>query len=236
MPRILEAQNIMAGYNGREVLKDVSLRIGEAERILVTGPNGCGKTTLLRVLAGILRQRTGHISLKGVDISATSCYERCRLGIGYLMQTRNVFPSLTIEENLRLGGWASKEKYEIRREQILELFPFLKEKFNFRAGLLSGGQRQSLAIAMVLMRHIEVLLLDEPTAGLSPNAAGQVLEALQSIDKKSCWSVIIVEHNLRRIMPWVSRLVVMDQGSIVTEEAANLVAVDNKLQELFFRK
>jgi ABC-type branched-subunit amino acid transport system ATPase component len=235
MSAIIAAQGLVAGYKGRRVLNGVSLRADPAEIILLIGPNGCGKTTLLKVLAGVLEPEEGHVFLRGEDVSRTMEYQRARMRLGYLTQTRNTFPSLTVDENLRLSFWRQGGDYSEKRDSILSLFPMLKSILDRRAGLLSGGERQALAISMVLMRPVDILLLDEPTAGLSPLAAASILTAIREAHLKTKFSVVIVEHNLGLVHRWVSRVLVMAEGRIAAEEHNPSVLLDpNKLQEYYF--
>lgn len=235
MERLLSAQDIRAGYQDRSVLHGISLQAAEGEQVLLIGPNGCGKTTLLKVLAGALRPQSGRVFFKGKDVSHTPVYCRIREGLGFLMQTRNIFPSLTVEENFHLSYWDWDGDYAKRREWILRLFPMLKDKLERRAGLLSGGERQALAISMVLMRPVNLLLLDEPTAGLSPKAAAAILEALHEAQKTAGFTSIMVEHNLRLVHQWVSRVLVMNQGRIVVEQSNPSALLNHEtLQRYYF--
>jgi ABC-type branched-subunit amino acid transport system ATPase component len=218
MRPILTLENIYAGYGNLTVLKDISLDIDRGEKILIIGPNGCGKTTLLQIVSGVLKLQRGKVILKENDITSHSAVDRTSYGLGYLMQTRNIFPSLTVEENFHISCWQNDKRYNDRSEWLLNIFPMLKEKFRFRAGFLSGGERQALAICIVLMRPVDLLLLDEPTAGLSPKAACMILEALQKAQEEDLFTCVTVEHNLRLIYKWVSRVLVMNQGTIVANE------------------
>ncbi|MCK5230153.1 MAG: ATP-binding cassette domain-containing protein, partial [Desulfobulbaceae bacterium] len=143
---------------------------------------------------------------------------RIRMGMGYLKQTRNTFSGLSVQENLNLSSRRQSYGVTARLDWILEIFPFLKDKLNRRAGLLSGGERQALAIGMVLMRKADILLIDEPTAGLAPKAALMILEAIHRARESEKFPYIIVEHNLRIVHPWVSRALILNQGRIVGEE------------------
>ncbi len=235
MEPILSAQGIVAGYRERKVLHKVSLDMLPGESVLLIGPNGCGKTTLLKVLAGVLRPEQGRVLLKGTDISRVFDDRRALLGFGYLMQTQSIFPSLTVDENLHLSFWHRNGNFKDQREYILSAFPMLKPMLARRAGVLSGGERQALAIGMVLMRDVDVLLLDEPTAGLSPKAAATILQAVHDVKVKMALSTVIVEHNLRLVHEWVSRVLVMNQGRIVAEERDPSVLLDHeRLQEYYF--
>ena len=182
---LLKTENIFAGYGKREVLFGVDVKIDEGSSVLLMGPNGSGKSTFIKVIVGLLKPYKGKIFFKGEDISSLSVEKRINMGIGYLKQDRNIFPALTVRENLELGGYGlDSQGIKEGIERIFTYFPFLKEKLNIRAGLLSGGERQALAIGMVLMKRKEILLLDEPTAGLSPVAARKILESIMNIKEK----------------------------------------------------
>lgn len=236
MAAILKAEHIQAGYGSRRVIHNLSFAMQKGDRLLLVGPNGCGKTTLLKVLAGALLQDSGKIFLHNTDITALPIHRRMTQGLGYLMQTRNIFPSLTVDENLHLSFWHGDGRYGIRRDWILDVFPMLRDKLARRAGLLSGGERQALAVGMVLMRPVDLLLLDEPTAGLSPKAAASILEAIHCAQQAVGFTSILVEHNLRLVHPWVSRVMVMSEGRIVVEEDDPAALLEHdKLQRYYFR-
>lgn len=206
MSELLKIEKLSCGYGERPVLSDVSLCVGAGESVLVAGPNGCGKSTLLKAIAGILPIAGGEISFEGQSLGALSTEERVRSGIGYLRQSDNVFPGATVEENLMLAGLTlPKAVYEKAREEMLELFDFLKGKLKARAGALSGGQRQALALAMVFMRPQKLYLLDEPTAGLSPKAAEEIIGKVRAFARRDrAPAILIVEHRLE-LMGWVSK-------------------------------
>nr|VFJ43308.1 MAG: branched-chain amino acid transport system ATP-binding protein [Candidatus Kentron sp. FM]VFJ43945.1 MAG: branched-chain amino acid transport system ATP-binding protein [Candidatus Kentron sp. FM]VFK06043.1 MAG: branched-chain amino acid transport system ATP-binding protein [Candidatus Kentron sp. FM] len=232
----LTAEGIDAGYDNRHVIHEVSFAVEEGEQLLLTGPNGCGKTTLLKVLAGALRQKSGRIFVHGDDLSAVPLHRRILRGLGYLMQTRNIFPSLSVNENLHLGFWHGDGRYGERLDWILDVFPMLRDKLDRRAGLLSGGERQALAIGMVLMRPVDLLLLDEPTAGLSPKAAEDILAAIYRARQAIGFTGILVEHNLGLVHPWISRVLVMNQGRIVADKVSPTALLDHKqLQGYYFQ-
>jgi len=232
---IISASSLSAGYKERPVLHDISFSINKGEKVVLIGPNGCGKTTLLKVITGTIRSQSGDVIFQGEKLLHTATHIRILRGIGYLMQTNNIFPSLTVEENLHLSFWYGNGKFAERREWILHIFPMLKDYLKRRAGLLSGGERQALAIGMVLMRPVELLLLDEPTAGLSPKAAATILEALHTAQQESTFTSIMVEHNLRIVQPWSSRVLVMNQGRIVEDSHDPDILLDaQKLQRFYF--
>lgn len=234
MSLMLEAKNVTAGYSNRQVLYDVSLHVEKRERLLLIGPNGSGKSTLLKVLAGVLYPETGTVALKGKDVTKCPTDTRIRMGMGYLKQTRNTFSGLSVEENLNLSSHKQSHGVSARLNWILEIFPFLKDKLDRRAGLLSGGERQALAIGMVLMRKSDILLIDEPTAGLAPKAARMILEAIHRARESEKFSYIIVEHNLKIIQPWVSRALILNQGRIIGEEKEVSHLLDRETLEKYY--
>jgi len=232
---ILSLASIFAGYRDRPVLHNVSFAVGQNERAAMIGPNGCGKTTLLKVVAGALRPTGGQVMFHAKDIVHTPGHQRIRMGMGYLMQTRNIFPSLSVEENLHMSFWHGDGAFAARRDWVLSVFPMLRDRLQCRAGFLSGGERQALAIGMVLIRPVELLLLDEPTAGLSPKAAIEILEALHRAQAEERFSCVMVEHNLRLIQPWVTRVLVMQQGRVVADrDDPSILLNQEQLQRFYF--
>ncbi|MDH4317451.1 MAG: ATP-binding cassette domain-containing protein [Desulfobulbaceae bacterium] len=235
MEPILSAEHVDGGYRDRKVLHDITFSVGEGERVLVIGPNGCGKTTLLKILVGALSADHGSVRFKGLDITKIPQHLRMQRGIGYLMQTRNVFPSLSVNENLHLSYWHGNGDFRAQRDRLLHVFPMLKDRLSSRAGILSGGERQALAVCMVMMRPVTLLLLDEPTAGLAPKAAEDILRAIHEAQETFGFTTVIVEHNLRMVHRWVSRVVVMKQGRIAGEENDPSSLLDHdRLQGYYF--
>jgi branched-chain amino acid transport system ATP-binding protein len=214
---VLELSGLTAGYRERSVLKDVSLALSPGDSVALIGPNGCGKSTLFRVIAGLLRPSAGSMRLAGTDLAPLSPDARARLGLGYLKQTANVFTSLSVRDNLLLaaevGGGGQPPRGRLQAMEAA--FPDLRQRSRQRAGLLSGGQRQALAIAMVLSRQPAVLLLDEPIAGLSPAAGQHLLATLRDLGKQEGFALLIVEHRLRQLQPFIDRVLVMREGSLV---------------------
>lgn len=236
MEVLLSAENLVAGYQKRPVVQDVSFRVRTGERVLLIGPNGSGKTTLLRILAGTLRPWKGRLVFRDRDLARIPEHLRVHHGLGYLMQTHNIFPSLTVAENLQLAFWHGEKRRDRRREWLLSILPGLRDQLKRRAGLLSGGQRQALAIGMVLARPCKLLLLDEPTAGLDPRAASEILNALREAQETIGFAAVIVEHNLRLVHSWVSRVAVMNQGRLVAEDDDPSVLLDQeRLQTYYFQ-
>jgi ABC-type branched-subunit amino acid transport system ATPase component len=206
----LEICGLSAGYGGRPVLDGVSLTLAQGERLALIGPNGCGKSTLLRAVTAEVVESGGSIRHLGIEIGHMETDEIVRRGVAYLRQTRNIFTGLSVGENLDLASWGDG----VDRKAVLASFPVLSDRERVRAGLLSGGERQALAIAMVLMRNVSLLLLDEPIAGLSPKNAAMILEGISKLQRQSGFATIVVEHRLRLIRPHVQRVVIMVRGII----------------------
>lgn len=233
---ILKVENVVCGYDERPVLNGISLYLSPGETILLAGPNGCGKSTLLKAIVGALPLTSGHIFFDNDEFKSISTERRINAGIGYLRQTANIFPSLTSKENLELSGLAmSKRELSEKIDEVLENFNFLKDVLGKRAGTLSGGQRQALAIAMVLLHPRTLYLLDEPTAGLSPKAASDIIEQIKNfaLNGKKC-TVLMVEHRLE-LLDWVSRAYILLQGKIKAETTDASKFLDAKwLAEHYF--
>ena len=212
---LLEIRNLSCGYGERPVLNDVSLSVQEGDVVLLAGPNGCGKSTLLKATIGALPLTTGEVVFSGVSLVGKSVEGRVHTGIGYLRQTDNIFPNQTVEENLQLAGMSlPKTEYATARNEMLALFEFLVPKLTQRAGSHSGGQRQALALAMVFLRPQRLYLLDEPSAGLAPKAAQDIIERVRCFAKDdSMRAILMVEHRLD-LLSWIDRAVFLSQGQI----------------------
>ena len=215
---LLEVKNLSCGYGDRPVLNGVNLSVREGEAVLLAGPNGCGKSTFLKAVIGALPLTDGEVAFDGESLAGKSVEERVRLGIGYLRQTDNIFPGQTVEENLMLAGMSlAKTEYAVARDGMLELFDFLKPKLGQRAGSLSGGQRQALALGRVFIRPQRLYLLDEPTAGLSPKAAQDIMERVHRFAKDGAnRAILMVEHRLD-LLAWIDRAVFLSQGRVKSE-------------------
>ncbi len=218
MSDLLKIDHLSCGYGERPVLNDVSLTVREGDAVLIAGPNGCGKSTLLKATVGALPLTAGDIALGGESLTGKSVEERVRLGLGYLRQTDNIFPGQTVEENLQLAGMSlPKTAYAAARDEMLALFDFLVPKLGQRAGSLSGGQRQALALAMVFMRPQRLYLLDEPSAGLSPKSAQDIIERVRRFAKEDAKrAIVMVEHRLD-LLSWIDRAVFLSQGQVKAE-------------------
>ncbi|MBQ7732176.1 MAG: ATP-binding cassette domain-containing protein [Lentisphaeria bacterium] len=212
---LLELDRTHCGYGTRPVLTGVSLAVNSGESVLLAGPNGCGKSTLLKAVIGLLPLTSGTIRFQGKDIAQLSTAMRVNAGIGYLRQTGNIFPGLTVHENLKIAGLTMRRnEFKDSLCRVLEVFDLLRPHMNKRSGALSGGQRQALAIAMVLLRKKTLYLLDEPTAGLSPKAAVDIMERIHGfIQNNPDQSVLMVEHRLE-LLQWINRAVILIRGEI----------------------
>ncbi len=230
---VLRCDELIAGYlPGVNILNGSDLYVGDGELIGIIGPNGAGKSTLLKAMFGLVNIRSGTVLLKGEDITNMKAHSLVSRGVGYVPQTNNVFPSLTIEENLEMGAFQVPGKFKERFEFVAELFPALKERRKQRAGSLSGGERQMVAMARALMTEPSVLLLDEPSAGLSPKLQDLVFIQAQQINKAGV-TVIMVEQNARRCLQICHRGYVLDQGRNAYTGTGRELAQDPKVIELY---
>lgn len=215
---LLGAERLVAGYQKKEVVRDVSLNLSRGEILSVVGPNGAGKSTLLKSLAGFLVPRSGFIYLNGVDVSKHPPYWRSRAGMGYFLQGGRVFGSLTVAENLGLSVRSfSKSARTSATEFMLAVFPQLMGLLERRAGLLSGGERQVLALAMTIMRNPPILLLDEPSAGLSPRLAEEMFARISYLNARSDVAMLLVEQNMRYALSLASRAILLVAGQIALQ-------------------
>jgi branched-chain amino acid transport system ATP-binding protein len=232
--KALEIVGLTAGYRRQLVLEHFDLALDSGDRVALVGPNGCGKSTLLRALTGVIPCQSGRIRFRGLSLEHMPTERVIRSGIGYLKDRRNVFTGLTVNDNLRLACLGGDREYRRRRDVVLRLMPMLAELNSVRAGLLSGGQRQGLALAMVLMRRVELLLLDEPVAGLSPDAANVVLLALHALCEAEGFTYVVVEHRLRAVAPWVNRVILMTKGRIVEDTRDTSILTDRARLERYY--
>jgi branched-chain amino acid transport system ATP-binding protein len=230
---VVDAQHLTAGYlPGINILNDCSLTAYPGELIGIIGPNGAGKSTLLKALFGLVPVRQGTVLLNGEDITNSRTNKLVQAGVGFVPQTNNVFPSLTIQENLQMGLYLRPRKLAERLESIYDLFPVLAQRRNQRAGGLSGGERQSVAMARALMMEPAVLLLDEPSAGLSPVRQDETFIRTRKINRTGV-TVIMVEQNARRCLQICDRGYVLDQGRNSYTGTGHELADDPKVIELY---
>ncbi|APE44441.1 ABC transporter ATP-binding protein [Sulfitobacter alexandrii] len=220
---ILSAQDLTGGYGTINVLSDLSFELGEEEVLTVIGRNGVGKTTLMRVLTGHLPKTGGTIRFLDGDTAGMKPYALARAGIGYVPQGRQIFAKLTVEENLLTGMRAAGGHDPDAMEDVLEMFPRLRERLGQMGGTLSGGEQQQLALARALCGKPKVLLLDEPSEGIQPNIVDLIGDLITRIVKERRLSVLLVEQNLNLIRTTAHRCLVMDKGKIVAEGPPTLL-------------
>ena len=221
---VLSLKNLYAGYGQTEVLHDMSIFVNPNEIVAIIGPNGAGKSTAMKSVLGLLTINSGNVELNGKDITNTPAAEVVRLGISYVPQTQNVFVNLSVQENLEMGAWTRPLGIRERLAEMFELFPDLGEKRNQAAGSLSGGQRQMVAMAKALMVDAKILLLDEPTAGLSPKYRGEIFTTIQKI-KSTGVPILIVEQNAKQALG------VADRGYVLVDGANRYTGKGKELLE-----
>lgn len=230
---LLEAKDLVAGYlPGVNILNGCSIQVGKGELVGIIGPNGAGKSTLLKALFGLVHVRSGSVTLNGDDITGMKANALVARGVGFVPQTNNVFPSLTVEENMRMGVYLRPKTFEERFSFITDLFPTLGDRRAQRAGAMSGGERQMVAMARALMMNPSVLLLDEPSAGLSPVRQDETFLRTRMINKAGV-SVIMVEQNARRCLQICDRGYVLDQGKDAYTGTGRELQADPKVISLY---
>lgn len=219
--RVLDVQALHASYGATPILQGVDLRVDKAEIVCIIGRNGVGKTTTLRCLIGQLRATTGTIRFMGEDITALTSDARARRGIGYVPQGREVFPRMTVAENLMIGELVGGPKGKKQPELVYQYFPRLAERRTQLAGTMSGGEQQQLAIGRALIGNPALMLLDEPSEGIQPSIVQQICEVLRTIRQELNTSILFVEQNLNTILDVGERAYVMEKGRISGQIAAN---------------
>jgi branched-chain amino acid transport system ATP-binding protein len=230
---LLDARDVVAGYvPGVDILTGCSLELHDGEIVGVIGPNGAGKSTLVKAMFGLVAVRSGSVTFRGDDITFAPPHELVGRGIGYVPQVANVFPSLTVEENLEMGTYRHPKAFATRFEAVDTLFPRIGERRRQRAGSLSGGERQMLAMARALMMDPQVLFLDEPSAGLSPAFQDQVFDRVREINAAGV-SIVMVEQNARRCLEIAHRGYVLDQGRQAHTGTGGELLNDPKVIELY---
>ncbi len=211
MTAVLRVQDVVAGYGEVEILHGVSIAVSEAEIVAVIGPNGAGKSTLLKAIFGLVSARSGSVHLAERDVTNMAPDRIVQSGMSYVPQTENVFPSLTINDNLEMGAYVHRDGLRDRLERVYGLFPDIASRRGERAGRLSGGQRQMLALARALMLDPKVLLLDEPSASLSPKMVDSIFEKIGDINRGGT-AILLVEQNAKEALSFASRAYVLAMG------------------------
>ena len=233
---VIECNGIAAGYvKGLNILQGVDLIVDEKEIVSIIGPNGAGKSTLLKAMMGIINISGGRFFINGVEKTNTPTHQIVKEGVGYVPQVENVFPSLTIEENLEIGSWSVKDNIKKSISKIFDDFPMLKERQRDKAGNLSGGQRQILALARALVTSPSILLLDEPSAGLSPVAIKEVFEIVKEINSRGV-AILLVEQNATRALNFSDRGYVLDQGRNAYQGKGQELLDDPRVIDLYLGK
>jgi len=214
MKPVLVVESLFAGYGGQDIVKDASIEAGEGQITVLLGPNGAGKSTLLKAVIGLISRSSGLVQLRGEDVSRWSTDRLVAAGVSYVPQLQNVFPSLTVIENLEVGGYRMRSSVGERVEEMLELFPDLRKATRRPARTLSGGERSLLALARGLMTRPQILLVDEPTAGLSPRNELSVWEHLDAV-RKTDVAILVVEQNVTRALEFADIGYVLVLGATV---------------------
>jgi branched-chain amino acid transport system ATP-binding protein len=233
-PRMLELTSVRAGYGSFQALFDVSLEVRHGEAVGVIGPNGAGKTTLMRVISGLIRPTSGSIVMEHVDLITTPSHRIVEVGIAHVPENRRLFPRMTVEDNLKMGGFmpAARSKFRQRLDFVYELFPRLRERRKQLAGSMSGGEQQMCAIGRALMSDPKLLLLDEPSAGLAPVIVQQLFELLKRI-RASGLTVLIVEQNVQQVLRVVDRAYLLKAGSIRAAGSAAELLHSESIREAY---
>jgi branched-chain amino acid transport system ATP-binding protein len=226
----LEISNLNAGYGGTPILRNVSFSVDDGEIVGIIGRNGVGKTTLLKSIMGLLDPESGSIQYNGEELTGKTADEHARRSVGYVPQGRDVFPNLTVTENLLVGETVGGDE-QTRYEQVYDYFPILEERAGQDAGTLSGGQQQMLAIARALVGGPDLLLVDEPSEGVQPSIVQSITEDLKEINEEFGTTILFVEQNLSVIRGLADRCYAIDRGTIVDEITGDAVSDGDNLEE-----
>jgi branched-chain amino acid transport system ATP-binding protein len=231
---VLSLAGVEAFYGRIQALHGVSIDVGEGEIVALIGGNGAGKTTTLRTISGLLRPSAGSISFRGTDLIAQSPDAIVRLGVVHSPEGRRIFPRMSVQENLQLGAYARTDNAQIRQdmEDVFALFPRLRERISQKGGTLSGGEQQMLAIARALMSKPKVLLLDEPSMGLSPILVDTIFSVIRDINKRGV-PILLIEQNARKALQVANRGYVLETGSIVKTGTAESLLADDSVRKAY---
>ena len=228
----LVGEAMTGGYGDADILHDCTIGVDEGEIAVVVGPNGAGKSTAMKAVFGMLGLRSGRVLMNGEDITALKPQERVRKGMGFVPQTNNVFPSLTVLENLEMGAFVRADDVADTLSQVLELFPVLKEKADQPAGELSGGQRQQVAVGRALMTQPKVLMLDEPTAGVSPIVMDELFDRIIEVARTGI-AILMVEQNAKQALHIADKGFVLVQGRNRYTDTGQALLADNDVRKAF---
>jgi len=231
---MLEVENVSAAYGMVQILRDVSFKVNEKEIVSIIGPNGAGKTTLVKTIMGLIKPKSGSIKFKGETISGMNTYDIVKKGITMIPEGREIFPRLTVDENLMLGAYSINDKAKIKetKERSFDIFPVLKKKEKALAQTLSGGEQQMLAICRSLMSNPQLLILDEPSLGLAPIVVEKVLDTVRTINDEGV-TVLLVEQNIHDSLLVADRAYVLEQGKVILEGNSRELLSNSHIKEVY---
>ena len=231
---MLEIKDLFVSYGMMEVLHGISLNVQTGELVSVIGPNGAGKTTLIKTIMGLVQPKSGAVLYDGQDISHIPAHKRAEMGIGYVPEGRHVFGRLTVEENLAIGAYSSKDKEKLKKniEMVYDIFPRLGERREQLARTMSGGEQQMLAMGRALMSKPKIVLLDEPSMGLSPILVNEIFDIIQSLNKAGT-TVLLVEQNAKKALSIADRAYVLETGNIVLSGDAKEMMNNDSIKKAY---
>jgi len=231
---MLDIENVSAAYGMVQILRDVSFHVEEKEIISIIGPNGAGKTTLVKTIMGLLHPKNGAIRFKGENIEKLPPYEIVKKGLILIPEGRDIFPRMTVEENLKLGAYTANGKSNVKeaKEKVYQIFPVLKKKEKALAQTLSGGEQQMLVICRSLMSNPQLLILDEPSLGLAPIIVEKVLDTVRKINEEGV-TILLVEQNIRDSLDIADRGYVLEQGNIILEGKSKELLCNNHIKQVY---
>ncbi len=227
---LLEIDHVFVYYKDALILNDVSLTVNRGEVVCILGRNGVGKSTLLRSIVGLTPPRKGSVRFDGQVVSGRFPYEIVRMGIAYVPQGRDIFPDLSVEENLKVGAFTNPQNRQKIKSDVFKYFPFLKDRLKQKGGKLSGGEQQMLAIARALAGSPEMMILDEPTEGIQPSIIKGILELIRQLNKDRGLTILLVEQNIDFAFGLASRGYILEKGQVVTEGGVAVLKEDHTVK------